>query len=138
MFISCRVIRLFFFFSSRRRHTRLQGDWSSDVCSSDLRGIAFYCASDHYLHIADICGLGTDARTVKVAWEERDFDRATELVSDALLDKFSLVGTPEKNAARIQWLFDNSVYPIVYPLPRRERMLEDHHNVLQQASRWAQ
>src|SRR5256885_8697030 len=25
-----------FFFSSRRRHTRLQGDWSSDVCSSDL------------------------------------------------------------------------------------------------------
>src|SRR5256885_3661073 len=27
---------LHFFFSSRRRHTRLQGDWSSDVCSSDL------------------------------------------------------------------------------------------------------
>src|SRR5215467_4341153 len=26
----------FFFFSSRRRHTRLQGDWSSDVCSSDI------------------------------------------------------------------------------------------------------
>src|SRR5256885_10217573 len=26
------------FFSSRRRHTRLQGDWSSDVCSSDLFG----------------------------------------------------------------------------------------------------
>src|ERR1022692_1130707 len=25
-----------FFFSSRRRHTRLQGDWNSDVCSSDL------------------------------------------------------------------------------------------------------
>src|SRR5256885_3209528 len=28
--------RFVFFFSSRRRHTRLQGDWSSDVCSSDL------------------------------------------------------------------------------------------------------
>src|SRR5437764_13034690 len=27
----------FFFFSSRRRHTRYIGDWSSDVCSSDLR-----------------------------------------------------------------------------------------------------
>src|SRR5690242_20928816 len=26
-----------FFFSSRRRHTRLTCDWSSDVCSSDLR-----------------------------------------------------------------------------------------------------
>src|SRR5262249_56173023 len=27
---------LLFFFSSRRRHTRLVSDWSSDVCSSDL------------------------------------------------------------------------------------------------------
>src|SRR3989454_8836671 len=31
-----RLSFVFFFFSSRRRHTRLQGDWSSDVCSSDL------------------------------------------------------------------------------------------------------
>src|SRR5260370_27339051 len=28
---------IFFFFSSRRRHTRFKCDWSSDVCSSDLR-----------------------------------------------------------------------------------------------------
>src|SRR5256885_5990809 len=34
------VQRLMFFFSSRRRHTRLQGDWSSDVCSSDLTCIS--------------------------------------------------------------------------------------------------
>src|SRR5690242_21827428 len=27
---------MYFFFSSRRRHTRLTCDWSSDVCSSDL------------------------------------------------------------------------------------------------------
>src|SRR2546422_3186052 len=35
----CRSFRLltqFFFFSSRRRHTRCSRDWSSDVCSSDL------------------------------------------------------------------------------------------------------
>src|SRR6266436_7125941 len=30
------MIRCFFFFSSRRRHTRCSRDWSSDVCSSDL------------------------------------------------------------------------------------------------------
>src|SRR5690348_5434902 len=28
--------KVLFFFSSRRRHTRWTGDWSSDVCSSDL------------------------------------------------------------------------------------------------------
>src|SRR5207248_4455004 len=34
----CRLLFFFFFFSSRRRHTRSYGDWSSDVCSSDLVG----------------------------------------------------------------------------------------------------
>src|SRR2546421_6630787 len=33
------VLMGFFFFSSRRRHTRSDRDWSSDVCSSDLRHI---------------------------------------------------------------------------------------------------
>src|SRR5207248_6409195 len=31
-----------FFFSSRRRHTRSYGDWSSDVCSSDLLRANFF------------------------------------------------------------------------------------------------
>src|SRR6266487_6498971 len=30
------MLLVVFFFSSRRRHTRWTGDWSSDVCSSDL------------------------------------------------------------------------------------------------------
>src|SRR2546430_13615809 len=32
---ACELV-IFFFFSSRRRHTRFDCDWSSDVCSSDL------------------------------------------------------------------------------------------------------
>src|SRR2546430_13546919 len=35
--ISSAIDMFFFFFSSRRRHTRFDCDWSSDVCSSDLR-----------------------------------------------------------------------------------------------------
>src|SRR3712207_8339458 len=31
------MVIFFFFFSSRRRHTRYWRDWSSDVCSSDLK-----------------------------------------------------------------------------------------------------
>src|SRR6266487_6760069 len=45
----------FFFFSSRRRHTRWTGDWSSDVCSSDLRtGTALEVnGSPHRLDLSD-------------------------------------------------------------------------------------
>src|SRR5437762_12250305 len=41
---------LCFFFSSRRRHTRYIGDWSSDVCSSDLG-----YNSSNTTHLAAIC-----------------------------------------------------------------------------------
>src|SRR2546427_6245903 len=34
------MVIILFFFSSRRRHTRFDCDWSSDVCSSDLHGAA--------------------------------------------------------------------------------------------------
>src|SRR5713101_6858473 len=49
----------FFFFSSRRRHTMLTCDWSSDVCSSDLRaadeaGFDFIAVMDHFFQIGAI------------------------------------------------------------------------------------
>src|SRR5256885_12895148 len=42
-----------FFFSSRRRHTRLQGGWSSDVCSSDLR--LWHCSSVETILVCSSC-----------------------------------------------------------------------------------
>src|SRR4051794_35563932 len=51
-------MRSFFFFSSRRRHTRWTGDWSSDVCSSDLgdavnRPLRIYGVAGH-MHLRGV------------------------------------------------------------------------------------
>src|SRR5450755_1153110 len=51
---------LFFFFSSRRRHTRWTGDWSSDVCSSDL---VFGAKRDLTIETAIVCATCTGAGT---------------------------------------------------------------------------
>src|ERR1017187_7655405 len=40
LYVQSLFIIFFFFFSSRRRHTRYIGDWSSDVCSSDLEAVS--------------------------------------------------------------------------------------------------
>src|SRR5207249_7613284 len=40
------ILYIFFFFSSRRRHTRSKRDWSSDVCSSDLQHDAAHPRAD--------------------------------------------------------------------------------------------
>src|SRR5690606_27029032 len=50
----------FFFFSSRRRHTRFSRDWSSDVCSSDLYHnlIVPPCVREVFVLLGQIAGLG--------------------------------------------------------------------------------
>src|SRR5690606_40134982 len=47
----------FFFFSSRRRHTRFSRDWSSDVCSSDLQQQGRFLPSDISSINRSICCL---------------------------------------------------------------------------------
>src|SRR3989454_401460 len=56
-----RLTFLFFFFSSRRRHTRLQGDWSSDVCSSDLSLLGGLRASAQMISYEIALGMSTVA-----------------------------------------------------------------------------
>src|SRR5690625_7592421 len=47
---ACLLVFLFFF-SSRRRHTRWPRDWSSDVCSSDLRTIKELVDAGHLIKV---------------------------------------------------------------------------------------
>src|SRR5207253_8502383 len=42
---------VFFFFSSRRRHTRWPRDWSSDVCSSDLQDVMTLLKKEHGIEV---------------------------------------------------------------------------------------
>src|SRR2546426_5565124 len=49
----------YFFFSSRRRHTRLQGDWSSDVCSSDLSGARLEPPMPHSTTRSNFCRISS-------------------------------------------------------------------------------
>jgi alkanesulfonate monooxygenase SsuD/methylene tetrahydromethanopterin reductase-like flavin-dependent oxidoreductase (luciferase family) len=95
----------------------------NDAASIDAmrRGLAFYCASEHYLHIADISGHGAEARKVHEVWQTGDFKKAASLVTDAMVEKFSVT-----SAAELRRILDSGVYPIIYPVPRHDRMYDDH------------
>src|SRR3989475_7771073 len=66
-----------FFFSSRRRHTRFDCDWSSDVCSSDLIE-----PSPRPQHLADLPCVDSEA----VGTEHVEVPRATQLDRDDVDD----------------------------------------------------
>src|SRR5256886_11548087 len=59
---------MFFFFSSRRRHTRFDCDWSSDVCSSDLRLVLAAASGKQDLEIASIYDVN---RHTAALWRQR-------------------------------------------------------------------
>src|SRR2546430_11441766 len=70
------VMCIFFFFSSRRRHTRFDCDWSSDVCSSDL-GFENSVSADFFtvpLRVAK-----------KTYWPSRSEEHTSELQSQSNL-----------------------------------------------------
>src|SRR5262249_59762349 len=54
----------FFFFSSRRRHTRLVSDWSSDVCSSALSDVALLANILHHFCPTQVTALLGRVRAV--------------------------------------------------------------------------
>src|SRR5690625_7504415 len=67
-----------FFFSSRRRHTRWPRDWSSDVCSSDLRAGLLrtreFVMKDAYSFDIDDAGLDASYERQRKAYQ-RTFER---------------------------------------------------------------
>src|SRR5262249_59169286 len=68
----------FFFFSSRRRHTRLVSDWSSDVCSSDLAAAAEARSASHRSALAISYGPGRAHAATPASLSGRSLWRSEE------------------------------------------------------------
>src|SRR5256886_3299754 len=115
------VASLVFFFSSRRRHTRFDCDWSSDVCSSDLADAApgtrrFYelveahrytkewhipiaadFRSTRGLKVLEVgCGLGTDGAQFAEAGADYTGVDLTEAAVELARRRFELFSLPGK------------------------------------------
>src|SRR6266498_703562 len=74
---------LFFFFSSRRRHTRCGRDWSSDVCSSDL---------DDTLVMAGFARTGIYREVDRVVPGENPYELEIALVDDLKAGDIAVLG----------------------------------------------
>src|SRR5256885_3757847 len=85
-----------FFFSSRRRHTRLQGDWSSDVCSSDLEAVGLAEVPPARVGAIASCESGgaersPDVAVASVAGAEADASDSGIADASAAADRKSVV-----------------------------------------------
>src|SRR5438046_7520112 len=77
-----------FFFSSRRRHTRLVSDWSSDVCSSDLTDSPVTEGdSKPQLQVNDTAAQAPDNQPERSEEHTSELQSLTNLVCRLLLEK---------------------------------------------------
>jgi len=109
-----------------------------DAASVDAmrRGLAFYLASPHYYHIAELSGYGTEAKQIQALWGTRDFTSASRLVTDAMVEKFAIMGSVEQRRKKLQWMMEKNVYPIIYPIPRTGHTVDDHFLVINLIARY--
>src|SRR5690242_21399341 len=82
----------FFFFSSRRRHTRLTCDWSSDVCSSDLDEFAGKLVAPAHLPQEGAQRPGHIPTALNVPWSKAANEDGTFKSDDELRSEERRVG----------------------------------------------
>src|SRR2546430_13673306 len=83
-----RQFEVWFFFSSRRRHTRFDCDWSSDVCSSDLRRMKPGISPSSCARPAKrCCRSPTPARSSRSEEHTSELQSQSNLVCRLLLEK---------------------------------------------------
>src|SRR5688572_32593853 len=91
-----------FFFSSRRRHTRFDCDWSSDVCSSDLCVCIHVRLLHHILGFCVVSQNGTGS-TVKsfIVPAHQDFEQADMTVENSRSEERRVGKSVELSGRRI-------------------------------------
>src|SRR5205807_4794661 len=80
-------------FSSRRRHTRLQGDWSSDVCSSDLEMVVIH-ADTAMNRSLGIWRIGNCNARGKIQFIHRPVGPASSALAGRSKREFRLISQP--------------------------------------------
>ncbi|MBI2370114.1 MAG: LLM class flavin-dependent oxidoreductase [Deltaproteobacteria bacterium] len=87
--------------------------------------VAFYCASPHYHHIVSTGGFPAEAVAIKAVWDAGGHERATRMVPDEMVARFTLSGTSAKVRRQLEAYARAGVYPIIYPIPRQGSVAAD-------------
>src|SRR6266498_5095459 len=102
-------MEVFFFFSSRRRHTRCGRDWSSDVCSSDLQVKKLFRNCFIVGRRFRLCHVRFGKKVIEVSTFRR---QAEPEEGDTLIRRDNTFGSPEEDAFRRDFTVNALFYDI--------------------------
>ncbi|GAB4199896.1 MAG: LLM class F420-dependent oxidoreductase [Roseiflexaceae bacterium] len=117
---------------------KMMGVESDDAVEAVRRALTFFFASSHYYPIMEVSGYAEQAQQIQKCWRAGDFPGASRHVSDAMVEKFAVMGSPAQRSAHLAWMLEQGVYPILYPVWRPGRTVEDYFEIIRLGAQYLQ
>jgi 5,10-methylenetetrahydromethanopterin reductase len=108
-----------------------------DAATDAVRNaLTFFFASAHYYPMMEVAGYGTQALQIQQAWQRGDWQAASRIVTDAMVEKFAIMGSEEQRRKKLQRMIERGVYPILYPVWRPGHKMDDYFDILHLGARY--
>jgi alkanesulfonate monooxygenase SsuD/methylene tetrahydromethanopterin reductase-like flavin-dependent oxidoreductase (luciferase family) len=109
---------------------KMMGVESDDAVEAVRRALTFFFASAHFYPVMEVSGYAAEAQHIQQRWRSGDFVGASRVVTDAMVEKFAVMGSPAQRAAHLGWMLERGVYPILYPVWRPGKTVEDYFEII--------
>lgn len=105
--------------------TMTTADDSNESLKSLRICLTYFFGATHFYPVMEASGYGPQAKELSEIWRAEGIIAASRVVTDEMMAKFAVIGSPEERRKRLLWMLDHDVYPIIYPVFRPGQAKED-------------
>ncbi len=110
--------------------TMTTADESGESIDALRKCLTYFFGAPHFYPIMEASGYGPAVQELCRVWRTEGILAASRLVTDEMMEKFAVVGSPEQRRQKMRWMLDRNVYPILYPVCRDGHAVEDNFNTM--------
>ncbi len=118
--------------------TMTTADDSGESIDALKKCLTYFFGAPHFYPVMEASGYGPAVQELCRVWRTEGILAATKLVTDEMMEKFAVVGSPEQRRQKMRWMLDRNVYPILYPVCREGHVKEDCFNTMRYVAQYMQ
>jgi len=105
-------------------------DDSSEALSALRSCLTYFFGAPHFFPVMEASGYGPAVLELREVWRTQGIIAASNLVTDEMMEKFAVVGSPAQRRKKMQWMLEHDIYPILYPVCRPGAIKEDSFAIM--------
>lgn len=113
-------------------------DDSSESLDALRSCLTYFFGAPHFFPVMEASGYGQAVRELCEVWRTEGMLAARRLVTDEMMEKFAVIGSPEQRRQKMRWMLERDVYPILYPVCREGHVKEDYFNTMRAVANYMQ